>query len=253
MRRWSAALCALVAALVSAGAGQPEAAQAPEASSRAIEILERAAAALKAVSAVRYSARIQPRGVGEKFWPAAEGTAVLAGWDPALRRPARFYFDLRTRRTGSPQQIGVTSGGNGETFFVIDHGTKKGYEDIDPLVLGSHGQTLARFEMTEFVQENPLQDEIHARQLEYLGTRSFEGRECYEVHVKYSQGRGEATWLFATDDLLPRWRLQSFSIPQGDGSLEISILELEVDPPLPSGFFDFKLPQGYGKVDDFAP
>ncbi|HEX4954754.1 MAG TPA: hypothetical protein VF017_15280 [Thermoanaerobaculia bacterium] len=246
-------LGALLGPAAAPALAQGEAAASTGDREQALDVLRRAASALSALSSVRYRARIVPRGIGERFWPAAEGVAVLSGWDAALHRPARFFFDLETRRAGAAQASRISGGGNGETYFVVDHAAKKSYHDMDPLVLGSHGQTLARFEMDEFVMEHPLADELAAREVSYLGIRVRNGREHHEIHVQYSAGRGEATWLFATDDLLPRWRIQKFSIPQGEGSLEIDIVELEIDPDLPASVFDLQLPAGYQAVDDFAP
>lgn len=236
-----------------AAAEEAPAPTAPESSAEAIALLERAAKAIGEVHAVRYTAKTRPGGVGERFWPATEGTAVYVGWDATLRRPAKFHLHLDTRAAGAEESVEITGGGDGERFFVVDHGTRKGYEDIDPLVFGSHEQTFRRFEVAEFVSDDPFRDEIQARSVELLGTRELDGHECYEIHVKYSGGRGEATWLLSTEDLLPRYRIQSFSIPQGEGFLEITLTELEVDPEVSPELFEMDLPEGYERVDDFAP
>ena len=208
---------------------------------------------MREIDAVRYEARIEPEGVGEVFWPRAEGTAILSGWDEFLRRPARFWIHIDTIRKGASEVVPVTMGGDGETFFVVDHGARKGYEDIDPGVLGSHQQTLSRFELTEFVLPDPYRDEIEANGVELAGVVPFEGEDCYKILVQYSAGRGEAIWLLSVEDLLPRYRKQSFSIPQGDGSLAITFTGLNLDPQLDAKLFKMSLPEGFRKIDDFAP
>ena len=233
--------------------GASEADEGMKVDAEAVEILKRAAVAMKGIAAVRYEARIEPGGIGETFWPRAEGSAILAGWSDFLRRPARFWIHIDTVRKGSEEVVPVTMGGDGDSFFVIDHGTRRGYEDMDPGVLGAHQQTLSRFEMTEFVLEDPYRDEIEANGVELVGVESFEGEDCYKIRVQYSAGRGEATWLLAVEDVLPRYRKQSFSIPQGEGSLAITFTDLKIDPRIEPGLFKMTLPVGYQQINDFAP
>ena len=81
----------------------------------------------------------------------AEGTAVLDGWVEEMGTPAAYYAHVKTRKRGSDETLELTGGGNGDMYFVIDHGTKKGYEDMDPNVMGSGGQALGGVQMLEFV------------------------------------------------------------------------------------------------------
>jgi len=242
---WTVVLLAAVAAY----AEEPTAAEgAPDPK----EILRKADAAIKKVDAVRFSAVSTPTGVALNFASAAEGEAVLVGWNQEWGMPQRFYVHVETSREGSEQEL--TGGGNGETFFLIDHASKKAYEDMDPAVMGSSAMTLQRFGMQEFVHSAPFDDELKAEKIEYQGTETVNGEACHKVHVEYAGGQGVSTWSFAESDYLPRRRVLHFSFgDQGEGSLTIEIKKLEIDPEVDASLFTMKLPAGYEKVNDFAP
>ena len=49
-------------------------------------------------------------------------------------------------------------------------------------------------------------------------------------------------------------RIRHFTIPQqGEGTLEITVSDLEIDPEVGPDTFRMKMPKGYEKIDDFAP
>lgn len=219
-----------------------------------IEILKQADAAAKKVEAVRYRAASTPTGIATNFISAAEGEGVLAGWNADYNMPGRFYARVETTPVGSDQKMALTGGGNGDTFFLINHQEKKAYEDIDPAVLGSTGQIVGAFGMRELVHPTPFEDEIGAEKIEYQGTEKVGDVECHKIHVTYSGGQGESTWLIAKDDHLPRKRIQHFDIPgQGAGTFEITLTELEIAPEIDPELFRLDLPEGYAQIDDFAP
>ncbi len=220
--------------------------------SEAVKLLKKVDAAIKAVKSVRYKGTAIPSGVATNFMSAAEGEGVMVGWTGG--GPEKFHGRVKTTRQGTGEPMEITGGGDGETYFLIDHQAKKAYQDMDPDVLGSGGQALNSIGMLEFVHPNPFDDEIGADVAEIQGKETVGGVECYKVHVKYSGGRGESTWFFSTEDYLPRRRIRYFTIPQqGEGTLEITITDLEIDPQVRPETFRMKLPKGYEKVDDFAP
>ena len=160
---------------------------------------------------------------------------------------------LTTTQQGSDEPLELTGGGDGETFFLIDHLGKKAYEDFDPAVMGAGGNALNSITMAEFVHPAPFDDEINADTAELQGTEMVGGVECHKIHVIYSGGRGESTWFVSTEDFLPRRRIRYFTTPQGEGTLDITVTDLKVDPEVGPETFVMKLPEGYQKVDDFAP
>jgi hypothetical protein len=74
------------------------------------------------------------------------------------------------------------------------------------------------------------------------------------VQAVFAAGQSRTVWFFSKRDLLPRRRVQHFSIPgQGRGSIQVDIQQLRVDPPRDPALFELRLPEGYELVDDFAP
>ncbi|MCP4245521.1 MAG: DUF2092 domain-containing protein [bacterium] len=221
-------------------------------SPEAVVILKKVDAAAKAVKAARYKASTKPEGAAVQFFPAAEGTVIHVGWTGSL--PEKFHIQLESKTAQSEETRRVTCGGDGETFFLIDHQAKKAYEDMDPAVLGSASRMVRSFGMVEFVHPTPFSDELNAEKAVLLGTEKIDGQECDKVRVVYVGGQQESTWFFSQKDHLPRRRIQHFRTPQGQaGTLTVDVTNLETDPKLDADTFKFKKPDGFELVDDFAP
>jgi hypothetical protein len=219
--------------------------------SEAVRILRKVDAAAKAVGGVRYKVTAVPSGVATNFAPPAEGGGVMFGW--AGQGPERFNMRVKTVARGSGEPIEVTGGSDSENYFLLDHLGKKAYQDFDPAVMGAGGNALFGVTMAEFVHPTPFSDEINADTAELQGTEQVGGVECHKIHVVYSGGRGESTWFFSTEDFLPRRRIRHLTTPQGDGTIDVTITDLEIDPEVGADTFTLKLPEGYEKIDDFAP
>jgi len=223
---------------------------APQRDPQAMEILQKADAAIKAIDSVSYHCKSTPTGMATNFFRPAEGSVMMSGWNAGL--PQSFFSRVNTS-DGDGDAIEIEGGGDGETFFIIDHGTKKAYEDMDPGVFGSTGQALQALAMMEFVHDAPFDDELGADTVTLLGEEQIGDEACFKIHVVYSGGQGESTWLFSKNDFLPRGRIQIFRGPQGEGSVERYITDLEASPAMTASTFRMKLPEGYEQVDDFAP
>ena len=220
--------------------------------SEAVKLLKKVDAAVKAVHGVRFKGTAKPTGVVTNFVSAAEGEATMYGWSGG--RPEKFYGRVKTTKPGTGEAMELTGGGDGEMYYLVDHVAKKAYEDMDPDVMGSGRQALASIGIDEFVHPSPFVDEISAETVELQGTETVAGVECHKVHIVYSGRRGTSTWFFSTEDLLPRRRIRHFTIPQqGEGTLEITVSDLEIDPEVGPDRFRMKMPEGYEKIDDFAP
>lgn len=237
---WTGLLLGLVFAPLSADDSSREA---------AVEILTRSDNALKAVTSVRYHSISTPEGVAVNFVKPSEGEALLFGWGGQF--PEKMYVDVRV--TDGVEVTRLTGGGDGESYFVIDHNGRKGYQDMDPGVLGGYAGTLRAILVPEFVHEAPLGDELNAETIELLEDHEVSGEMCNQVRVVYAGGRGESIWSIAKSDGLPRQRKQVFNTPQGVGSLTYRLSELEIDPEFDDSVFKMKLPEGYELIDDFAP
>jgi outer membrane lipoprotein-sorting protein len=104
------------------------------------------------------------------------------------------------------------------------------------------------------VHDRPFDDELNADTIELVGEEEVDGEPCYKIRVVYSGGQGESIWLFSKNDYLPRRRVRVFNVPdQGEGSIEITVSNLQIDPEVDDSMFTAKLPKGYEEIDDFAP
>jgi len=240
----------LVIGLAATGWVGAEETPAPAKSPEAIEILKKVDAATKAVDSVRYQARSTPTGAALNFAGVSEGTVVMEGWNG--RTPEKFRIDAKTKRPGNEATVELSAGGNGETYFLIDRSTKKAYEDMDPQVMGRTGQSLMGLVMAEFVHDAPFDDELNAENVQLAGKETVDGEECFKIDVVYSPQQS-SSWFFSTKDYLPRRRIQKFTTPQGEGTIDRTISALEVAPKLDSSIYALVLPEGFQKIDDFAP
>jgi len=220
-------------------------------SDQAIEILKKVDAATKAVSAVTYRATATPSGIAENFMSPAEGSITMEGWTG--NGPERFIGEVKTLDPGSGEEISITAGGNGDMYFLINHGTKKAYEDMDPGVMGNTGRAMQAIMVAEFIADKPFDDELGADTVELQGEDEVDGEPCYTIRVVYAGGRGESIWSFSKNDYLPRKRIQMFETPQGKGRIERTITDVVVDPQIDESLFTLRLPDGYERIEDFAP
>ncbi len=218
-----------------------------------VEILKKADAATKAVKSAKYEVSLRGEGAAEARVPAIDGTMISVGSGDPAASPI-FRQDVTTKRPGSEETKRITAGGDGENYYLIDHDEKKAYVDMDPQVVGSAGRILFRAAMAEFVHPAPFSDELNADKKELIGSKTVEGVDCYEIHVHYAGGRGEAVWCFSKKDFLPRARRDVFTDREGKkGAFVKTVKNLVVDPKLEKDAMKFKLPDGYTRVDDFAP
>lgn len=218
-----------------------------------VEILKKADAASKAVDFVQYTASVKGEGAAASFVPKASGTVILKGW--ANNRPEQFRYEAKVERPGSSDVSDITVGSDGKTYFLIDAKEKKVYEDIDPAVVGTAGQGVRRaLGMAEYVHPEPFSDEIKGAKQELKGSTKVGDEECYEIHVTYTEGGQEASWFFSKKDFLPRRVDRFFSTPTGEkGSSQLVVTKLTVDPKLDKDPFKLIVPEGFTRIDDFAP
>ena len=217
----------------------------------ALRILRRADAATRAVQSVRYRASSVPSGVATNFVTPAEGEVLMSGWTGAGLEKYRTH--IATAKTSSAEAQEFTAGGNGDLYYLVDHPSKKIYVDMDPNVIGSSARTVGSIQMIEFVHPTPFSDEINGDNAELQGIEKVAGVDCYKIDVTYSGGQGRSIWYFSTADLLPRRRVRIVNTPDGDGSIEITISDLTIAPEVTPGAFEVESPEGYQRIDDFAP
>lgn len=220
------------------------------------EIFQKADEATKAVKAVKYEATFKGLGSAESRMPKVEGTVIMTGRNNG--RPEKFHYDAKITPPGSSETKQVKVAGDGENFYVQDIAEKKAYEDIDPAVLGPRtGGPTTRLVMGEFAHPTPFSDEINGKKHEFKGVDDVGGEKCYHVVVEYATEQSQqADWWFSINDLLPR-RVDRQFPPQGEsterGGTQLIVTKLAVDPKIDDSTFKLTVPEGFTKVDDFAP
>jgi hypothetical protein len=217
-----------------------------------VEILKKADAATKQIKAVQYKASAKATGFLATNLQSVEGSVTLSGWSG--NAPEKFRYEGKFQKPGSSDVEGVAAGSDGKAFYLVDAAKKMAYEDIDPAVVGPRGRVIRALTMAEFVHPEAFGDEIKAEKSELKGTTKVGDHDCYEIHVKYSGGAGEAVWFFSKKDFLPRRVDRLATNPAGEkGTRELIVTELTVNPKLSDDSFKLVLPEGYTKTDEFAP
>lgn len=217
-----------------------------------VEILKKVDAAAKAVKAAKYKATYKGTGAAASQRPEVEGTVLMTGW--ANNFTQKFYIEAKVKRPESSDVKNVAVGCDGDEYYVIDHQSKKVYADIDRMVIGRTGQPAIGLLTAEFLHPTPFSDEINAKKQELKGSEKVGDEDCYVVYVDYGNNVLESVWHFSKKDFLPRGRKNTFKLPDGsEGGDERVITDLVVDPKLDDEAFKLKVPEGYTKIDDFAP
>ena len=217
-----------------------------------VEILRRADTAAKTVKTVRYDVSFRGLLATERQVPVVEGKVLMSGW--AFNKPDKFRCDGEVRQPGSSETIKITVGTNGETYFLLDHRLKRGYVGVGPAISGSMGRPVERLMMWEFVYPTPFSDEINSRSQTLRGTKKIGNEDCYEIVVAYTDTTQEAVWCFSKKDFLPRSVQRHRIMPNGKkGAEEWVLTNLVVDPNPSEDAFAFILPEGFHRIEGFAP
>jgi len=216
------------------------------------EILNKANDATKQTKIVSYNATFKATGAVEAKSPAVSGSVIMTRMKN--NAPENFFVKGKVQEPGSSDVKEVTAGGNGEKFFVIDMQSKKAYEDIDQAVMGKTGRPLTRLFMLELVHPAAFDDEIKGETKELKGSAKVGDVDCYQIYVKYAQPDLEANWYIAKSDFLPRKVERIFKTQDGEkAGMDLTISDLNTSPKTDADTFKLKLPEGFTKVDDFAP
>ena len=218
----------------------------------AVAILAKADAAIKRVKGVRYHAVVTAGGVRAKYFPKISGTAAFYGdLSEGFRH---FFFDVTLQPADGGSTRRLTTGGNGEMFFLIDWHNHSAYEDMDIQVIGADGRREPAITMIESIHPPPFIQEIAGERDQLLDTVLGGMQACTVMHFVAGVYGQEATWYFSKKDFLPRRVRRSFPIQPGKRAYrDYVITDLEVDPAFDELLFKLALPKGFKKKDEFAP
>lgn len=220
-------------------------------SREAVEILRKSEAALKTVKKASYSASYRGTRWVESMVPKVEGIATIgtrSQWDIDP-----FSCEVTITPNDSEETLTFAAGSNGDTYFLIDSKTKTVYEDMDPLVLGSNSRNIQRVLMHEFAMPDPFGDALTADTVQLKGDAEVNGEVCYVVRAE-GESPPSVSYYIAKKDYLPRRVVRTYKNPKGEeGSTELTISHLKINPSFVRDPFAVVVPKGYKKTDDFAP
>lgn len=232
---------------------QAKSAAAPE-RNEAKSILEKSVKALKRTRLVSYDAEFKGTGWIRQYVPQITGKAIVG--EQSKWEIDQFRAEVRIQKDGSTEVVEMTAGCDGDLFFLIDPQTKKVFEDMDSLVLGTAGRDIQRVVMRQFAAAEPLKDLDKAESIELAGSAYVGGEACHEIVIKMEQ-QPEQHIFISKRDFLPRRALNIYpnrQDPEGEpGSTDLTITNLVVNPKISGSPFKLTVPDGYEKVDDFAP
>ncbi|MBI4718102.1 MAG: hypothetical protein HY763_09880 [Planctomycetes bacterium] len=216
------------------------------------EILKRADAAMKQVSAVHYKGVFQGTGHMVPLAPVVKGTALISG--KATGGFDRFRFEVEARMPNDDVARKFTAGSDGEIHFLIDRDKKIIHAGVDSKVTGPRGRLGQAIGLPEFSHPRPFDDELAATEVERRSDDKVGGEECYVVRVKTSGVKGTAIWHISKRDLLPRRLNRIVELPNGDqGTMEWIITDLVVNPIMTGAEFTPGTLEGYTTSSAPAP
>lgn len=213
------------------------------------EVLKKATEAAKRVESVRYTFRRHGIGADAERNPKISGTVTLGGW--RHNTLDKYRVEVTVQRPDS-EPTNVLAGSDGEVVYLMDRAAKKVFADMDPAVLGSQAGVVRAVLISAFVEPDPYEDQLKAEKLEITGTVKIGDEECYAIGVP-SPGR-RVTWFLSKKDYLPRGTEMAFPNREGkEGGRRMEITELVVNPQHEGDPFKLVVPEGFTKIDDFAP
>lgn len=214
-------------------------------------LLERAREAIRKVKTVRYDFVRHGIHADEARGPRLEGSAVYGGWRQLWVE--KFRLDARMTRPGQSEATEVVAGSDGNVVYLVDSKNKKVYADMDPAVLGAMARPVRQSLMMYFVNPDAFEEEKKAESKEIKGIVKVGDEDCYELRV----GRGEnsdSTWYISVRDLLPRRLDLTFQNREGQkAGYSMVLSNLKVNVESGKDPFQFEVPEGFSKTDDFAP
>lgn len=218
------------------------------------KVLEKSREALKATKVVAYDATIEATEWVKQAVPNVTGKAVVG--ELMQYEIPQFYCDVQIKRADAAEAVAFQGGCNGDKYFLIDPKTKKAYEDMDPVVMGSNGRDLQRLALREFYDKEPFKAELEAEKAELRETTDVGGESCYQVYVALKGSPKAIAWDISKKDHLPRRVTRWYAPREGegpDGTSQMTITKLQIDPKFPKDPFVLRVPEGYTKSDEFAP
>jgi len=226
---------------------------------RALEVLQKADAATKAVKACSYTGESWSKAQVAVFAP--KKIARIHG--KFLLRDARVGFFNRLMGKASHQPPAIRAdvtikpvgGGPDKHLRVAAHDRFVTFIDDDEkywltqeMPAGESLLNVAKqLHMIEFSHPTPFTDELTGRVQKYERSEEVVGEPCDVVYVEYQQEGLKARWYFSQRDHLPRRVDRIFASGRAAGTRTLMISDLDVNPSISESDFEPPCPTCYEK------
>jgi len=217
-----------------------------------IEILKKADQTLKDTQTLSYSAELKAEGWIDQYIKSASGKALLTKEEGVAGPMYRMEIEIAEGDDSAARKL--TTGCDGENFYLIDPAVKTAYQDIDPAVAGEAGELFEGIQIRRFNAEEPFKKELAAEHVELRGESSVGGELCYEVLVQFGDRGREAVWYISKKDHMFHKVEQTYVNREGEKSTAVLVLShIELNPRLAENPFVLTVPAGFTLTDEFAP
>ena len=226
------------ACLLLAGLALPAAGDEPD----PLDILKKAQAAAKAVTAVAYKAEFHGEGEFRATMPRLTGS-VRARRIPGVAVPM-LVLEAVVREPGVEESASYRFINDGTRFAAIDKVGKAVTQRDPPRSLDNLFACMepaADLWVDQFFDPTLFEEARRGDSVKHKGTEKVNGVECDVIRVIYRNAVGEARWYFGRKDHLPR-RVDQI---RSGGTLVVSLSDLDVKPKLDADTFAIEFPEGY--------
>lgn len=224
---------------------------AKKADNQAREIIEKAGQALKDLHGISYAAEVTVSGWVDRFITSSRGTVLLTRESGEAGEKYRLEIEVPDGESSAIHKL--TSGCDGELFYLIDAEKKTVYADMDPEVIGQAGKLFRGIMLSSFSEENPFKRELEAETIELRGTSTVDGEECHQVFVKNGPRR-ESILHISKKDFIIRGTDRTFINPEGESSTaKLVLTRVVANPGFANDPFRLTVPDGFARTDEFAP
>ncbi len=215
------------------------------------KIIEQCASKIKQAHVVSYEVDYKGTAWVAKRVGEVSGKVVVGGrseWDVD-----EFWCDVTLKKHDSEEAIHLMAGSDGDQYFLIDPKTKMAHLDMDPAVLGSQGRNVRRAIFRQYTSKEPMKDVLEAKKIELQGTELVGQEACHKIEV-IEEDDSRSVWFISQKDYLPR-RVVGYHVhpEHGEGTTDLTMSHVKIDPRMDHGPFKLVVPAGFTKTDDFAP
>ena len=214
-------------------------------------ILTQSREAIRNARMLRYEGDYRVTGYIKQWVQDIQGTAIVG--QISKHDVPRFRIELEQKEEDSEEAVRYVVGSDGDKYFLVDEKAKTVYADMDPAVLGSNSRAFRRVLLPELSEKEPFQEALESETISVGDSESVAGEDCHVVVIK-NESPPDVMWWISKKDQLPRRVRRLYKNAEGEeGTTELTLRALEVNPRLRENPFLIPEPEGFKRTDDFAP